>query len=294
MKTINITALRHSAFYTPLLLTINNGSLEKHGLKAHYQPASAKQSINDLLINGDCHISQSAVAVSFAGLEKKQTNTLSHFAQINQKDGFYLSARKPMEQFQWSDLEGADVLVDHLFQPLATFRYVLNKYQIDIDKVNIIDAGDTDAIDLAFRQGQGDFVHQQGPAPQQLEADGVAHIVANMGDAVGPLAFSSLCAHKPWLNSDMAHAFMQAYQQSCNELQQMNSAEIADIIAPFFKDTPSSVLKTTLTHYQQLGCWSADPYISQASYQHLLDVFEFNQLVSQRYPYEQVISRIIT
>ena len=48
----------------------------------------------------------------------------------------------------------------------------------------------------AFRSGAGDYVHLQGPAPQQLEADGVGHVVASVGEAIGPVAFSSLCARR--------------------------------------------------------------------------------------------------
>jgi len=33
----------------------------------------------------------------------------------------------------------------------------------------VINAGSVEEIDAAFRRGSGDYVHQQGPAPQQLE-----------------------------------------------------------------------------------------------------------------------------
>jgi hypothetical protein len=32
----------------------------------------------------------------------------------------------------------------------------------------------SDQMDGAFRKAQGDYIHQQGPAPQQLEHDGAA------------------------------------------------------------------------------------------------------------------------
>ena len=38
----------------------------------------------------------------------------------------------------------------------------------------------------AFRKGEGDYIHQQGPAPQQLEHDKVGHVVASVGEAIGP------------------------------------------------------------------------------------------------------------
>ena len=37
---IRITALRHSAFYSPLLYTINSGLLQSQGLEPHYTPST--------------------------------------------------------------------------------------------------------------------------------------------------------------------------------------------------------------------------------------------------------------
>ena len=60
----------------------------------------------------------------------------------------------------------------------------------------------------------GDYIHQQGPAPQQLEHDGVGHVVASVGEAIGPVAFSSLAATRDWLRTDAAHRFMRAYRKA--------------------------------------------------------------------------------
>ena len=49
-------------------------------------------------------------------------------------------------------------------------------------------------MEKAFREGQGDFVHLQGPAPQQLELDGAGRVVAALGEVIPPVAFSSLMA----------------------------------------------------------------------------------------------------
>ena len=66
----------------------------------------------------------------------------------------------------------------------------------------------------AFRKGDGDYVHLQGPGPQQLEHDGVGHIVAALADASGTCAFSSLAATREWLATDMAKRFMRAYRKA--------------------------------------------------------------------------------
>ena len=156
------------------------------------------------LRSGKAHLSQAAVATSFATLEQGGGCDIVHFAQINERDGFFIASRSPEPDFTWDCLKGREILADHLFQPLAMLRYALHKKGIDENQVNIVDAGNVEAIDTAFRAGQGDYVHQQGPFPQQLEKEGLGYVVASVGETIGPVAFSSLCATREWLETEMA------------------------------------------------------------------------------------------
>ena len=289
MTQINIMAMRHSAFYSPLLMTISGGFLQDEGLEPHYEVATPKKPVNDAIRSGHVHLSQSAVATSFATLEKGETCDIVHFAQINERDGFFIAGRNPESDFHWENLRGKDVLVDHLFQPIAMFRYAMHKQGVDENQINIIDVGNVEAIDRAFRQGQGDYVHQQGPAPQQLEKDGIAYVLASVGDAIGPVAFSSLCATREWIQSDMAQAFMRAYRAARQYVIEAPAREIAHKEADFFPGIDQDVLSNTIAAYQKLGCWSPDPTISQNAYNNLLDVFLYSGLISQRYPYDTCV-----
>lgn len=291
MDIINIMALRHSAFYSPLLMTMAGGYMHEEGLASNYTLATPEKTVPDSIRNGSCHVAQSAVATSFAACEQGEVMDIVHFAQINERDGFFIAAREPDEDFRWEKLKGKKVLVDHFFQPLAMLKYGLHKQGIQWSELDVVDAGDVNAIDMAFREGQGDYVHQQGPAPQQLEKDGLGHVVACVGDAVGPVAFSSLCASREWLETEMAQAFMRAYRKALAYVIDAPAEEVAakELEADFFPNINKDVLVQTIQAYQQLGCWSADPTISQASYNNLLDVFLFSGLISQRHLYEKVI-----
>ena len=284
-------ALRHSAFYTPLLMTIAGGFLRDEGLEPRYRPATPVDTVPDNLRNGGCHLAQSAVATSFSDLEDGNSIDLVHFAKINERDGFFIAGRTPEPEFEWSHLIGKRVLVDHFFQPLAMLKYGLHKQGIEFDQLQVIDAGDVSAIDVAFRGGEGDYVHQQGPAPQQLQREGLGYVVAAVGDAVGPVAFSSLCATREWLESDMAKGFMCAYDKSLKYVITAPAEEIAarEAEAGFFPGIDRPVLVDTIACYQQLGCWNANAEISKQSYENLLDVFEYNQLITHRYNYNEVI-----
>jgi NitT/TauT family transport system substrate-binding protein len=290
MEKINIMALRHSAFYTPLLITLCGDFLKAEGLEADYRPATPDRGVPDALRRGEAHLSQSAVATSFADLEQGRTLDIVHFAQINRLDGFLLAGREPDPDFDWHKLQGKQVLVDHLFQPLAMFRYALHKLGVDEAQVSIIDAGSVEEMDKAFREGRGDYIHQQGPFPQQLEKAGLGHVVASVGEVVGPVAFSSLCATREWLESDMAGAFMRAYRKACAYVLETPATELAEQETRFFPGIDRNVLSDTIAAYQKMGTWSAETGIDHAAYDHLLEVFLFSGLITKRHPYESCIA----
>ena len=286
---INIMALRHSAFYSPLLYTIKGGFLKAEGLEANYQLASPHKTVIENIQDGSVHLSQFAVAGSFSELQLNKTSEIVHFAQINQRDGFFIAGKKARSDFEWKQLIGKKVLVDHLFQPLAMFKYALYQLGIDDKKIHIMDGGDVESMDQLFRAGTIDYIHQQGPAPQQLSYDGKAFVLASVGDVIGNVAFSSLCATRTWVKSEQAKAFMRAYKKASAALLITPAAVIAKTMADFFPNITLNVLIETIATYQKLGCWSANPCISESSYQQLLEIFLYNKMISRKYDYNSVI-----
>jgi NitT/TauT family transport system substrate-binding protein len=271
-------------------MTICGGFLQEEGLEPHYEVATPEKTVPDGIRSGNVHLSQSAVATSFAELERGKSDDIVHFAQINERDGFFIAGRDADPDFSWNKLVNKAVLVDHFFQPLAMFRYALHKQEVDEKQITIIDAGNVEEIDQAFRQGKGDFVHQQGPAPQQLEKDGLGFVVASVGEAVGPVAFSSLCASREWLQTDMARSFMHAYRRGRQYVIDTPAREIAEREAHFFPGIDLDVLTSTIDTYKSLGCWSPDPAITQEAYNNLVDVFLYSGLISKRHAIESCVT----
>jgi NitT/TauT family transport system substrate-binding protein len=289
MQTIHIRALRHSAFYSPLLLTICGGFLQQEGLEPVYDVATPDKTVEGGLLAGEIQLAQSAVAAGFATLEAGKPSPIRHFAQINERDGFFLTHRGHAGDFQWTHLIGQRVLVDHLFQPLAMLKYALNQMDIDFEQLLVVDAGDVQAMDRAFRTGEGDYIHQQGPYAQQLEADEVGTVVASIGEIIGPVAFSSLCATPAWLQTDMARGFMRAYAQGQAAAINLSPEEISRLIQPMLPGIATPVLIQTITAYQALGCWRSEARISESSYEKTLDVFYFAGQIKHRHPYDQLV-----
>jgi NitT/TauT family transport system substrate-binding protein len=272
LETLHIRFLRYSAFYSPLLLTMSGGHLAAEGLTATFDIAGPDRPIPSAIASGEVQVAQSAPAVSFAPWERGEELPFRHFALLNSRDGFFLAGRGagPLD---WKSLEGRTAVIDHFFQPLAMFRQALANWGVDPAKVTLIDAGDVAAIEKAYRAGQGDVVHMQGPTPQQFQHEGLGTVFASVGEAVGPVAFSSLCASPAWLATDQARAFSRAFRNALVQARTAPAEELAALVAGFFPAIDRAPLVTAIAAYQAMGTWDHDATITPDLYERAVDLF---------------------
>lgn len=280
---------RHSAFYSPVIGLLAAGFLEAEGVDASYEVLPPGGRSHKLLRDGEVDVFQSAVGSNWGPMERGETNLPVHFAQINTRDGFFLAGRKADPDFNWKKLEGATLLADHGHQPLLMLKYAAHVQGVDWGKIDVIDAGTVEEIDAAFRAGRGDYVHQQGPAPQQLEHDREAHVVTSVGASMPEVAFSSLLAPREFLATGAARAFMRAYRKSRAWAREAPPEEIAAKEQSYFPTMDPRVLTETIRTYQKLGNWSGDAAIPKALYEQALEVFLFGGDITKRHAYEDVV-----
>jgi len=289
IETLRITVYRHSVFYSPLISTIAAGFLKDEGLEADYFPKPPDRNLYEMFRNGEIDIMQAAVSTSWDPLSKGIRDIPVHFAQINQRDGFFITGRPTEKPFEWKQLEGARLLADHAQQPFAMLKYGLHLERVDWNRVQMINAGSPEAMDAAFRRGTGDFVHLQGPAAQQLEKEGIGKITAALGEVIPPVGFSSLMALRSFLETAKAKAFMRAYRRRLRFVVESPAEQIARTEADFFSGVSTDVLAASVARYQRLGTWRLDPAITREQYETALEVFIHAGVFKERFSYEDVV-----
>jgi NitT/TauT family transport system substrate-binding protein len=288
MAKIHLQFTLFSAFYSPLISAMTGSFLAEEGFEYDWSVAEPGVSALNALEDGTAQVVQSTISQGFMSLENGHQPEARHFALINNMDGFFISGRDADNDFDWASLEGADVLVHHGGQPMTMFKFACHKAGIDIGKINIIDVGNAKEMDIAYRQGRGQYIHQQGPAPQQLEADGVGYVVAALGPVVGACAFSSLAAMPVWLKTEDGQAFCRAYERTRQYVATRPAAEIALAEKSLFPQIDEAILTQCIHAYQNMGCWPVEMTITDAGYNAMLDIFEFDGKISQRHPYESI------
>lgn len=286
---IRVLVSRHSSFYSPLIAAVTAGFLADEGLEPSYDVLPKNRTARDMIRKQEVDVVQAAVSSNWGPMENGERDLPAHFAQINQRDGFFLAGRQPDPAFHWKKLEGKSLLADHGGQPLIMLKYALHCQGVDWNKINVIDAGSIEEIDAAFRGGRGDYVHQQGPSPQQLQSESIGYAVAAVGEATPAVAFSSLMASRDFLQSEMAKAFTRAYRRARLWVTEASAAEIAGREAVLFPDIELEALSNSIARYQELGCWKGDLGITRELYEQALEVFMHSAAISMRHRYEEVV-----
>ena len=75
---------------------------------------------------------------------------------------------------------------------------------IDILKIPLVSEKplSTSLMYSRYKEENNAFFHEQGSYPHQLNIEGHGKIVASIGEIIGPVAFSSLCAEEKWIKSE--------------------------------------------------------------------------------------------
>lgn len=288
MTHLKIMVSRHSAFYSPLIATISGNFLDQYGISASYHIADKGNTIEEVG-SGNMDIGQAAVSGSWSYLENIQKPPVTHFAQINSYDGFFILGRKELDFFSWDEITKGKFLFVHGGQPEAMLRYALSKKGIDLDRVDKIFSNGGDEMMKQWDDGIADFFHEQGAYPQQLEYENKGKILGSVGQVIGPVAFSSLICSWDWVRSDIYYKFIEAYAKAREWVNTAEPFEVAEIEKDYFPNISIESISKAIEFYQKLGTWDKDIKIEPELYEKALDVFEFSNLIKSRYDYDDVV-----
>jgi len=140
----------------------------------------------------------------------------------------------------------------------------------------------------AFKSGSGDYIHLQGPAPQQLEIDRAGKVVASLGASTPELAFSSVAASREFLKKPAYRPFLRAFAKAKAWAQNTPAREIAEKEASYFPSFSIEALTAAIARYQSIGTWKSGIEIPRDHYDQALMIFSWAGIIKQKHAYEEV------
>jgi len=282
----------YTPFYAPLAAGAALGHFREEGLDVKWQPAAAfGKSAVEALLDGSIEITLSGLMRSF-DVADRDGRFLPHFAEVCSRSGFFLLGRKPMPGFRWTDLAGKTVIgFAEAPTPWQCMLTVLRRQGVDPAAVRIERNRPGSEALAAFRSGHGDFFEQTQPIVEQLLASGEAHLVASMGEATGPVPFTSYMTTPAFLRREPETVlrFTRAVYRTQRWLARQDAQTIVETIGPDFRDIDRGVLERAIERFKKQDTWARDPVLRQPGFDYLQEILQTGGFIKKTHRYEDLV-----
>jgi NitT/TauT family transport system substrate-binding protein len=290
-RPLRVVVAFHSIFYAPLPVAIRGGHFAAEGIDVDPETPALAAGTVDALLSGVADVSLSGIMRSFQLVDRGGAR-LVHFAAVNDRNGFFLLSREPRPRFAWSDVAGRTIIsFGGAPTPWLCMQAVLRRHGVDPARVTFRrDLSTPDAI-AAFRAREGDFIEHGPPVIDQLIADGTGHLVASMGEATGPVPFSSLMATPEMLTKqrDVLIRFVRGLYRAQRWMAASSAQEIAAVVAPVFGDIEPAVRVAAVERYLRQSTWARDPVLTRAGYETLQEILLSAGFIKKPHPFESLV-----
>ena len=291
---VTLNEVAHSVFYAPMYVAIENGYFEEEGISVDLVTGFGADKTMTAVLTGEAQIGfmgSEASIYTYLGGTKDYVVT---FAQLTQRAGNFLVSREPVDNFEWSMLNGKEVLGGRAGgMPEMVFEYILRKNCLepgtDVRIDQSIDFGSTAA---AFSGGQAQFTVEFEPHATALEQKGDGYVVASLGEESGYVPYTAFSAKKSFLeeNPELIQQFTNALQKGMDYVQAHTPEEIAKVIKPQFAETEMDALIRIVERYYEQDTWKENLVFEEDSFILLQDILEDGGELTQRVPYEDLVN----
>ena len=291
---VTLNEVAHSIFYAPQYVAIEEGYFAEEGLDLTLVTGFGADKVLTALISGEADIGFMGAEASIYAYQEGATDPAVNFAQLTQRAGNFLVARKEMKDFKWEDLKGKKVLGGRKGgKPEMVSEYILKKNGIDPQKDLTIDQSiDFGSTAAAFTgDDSAAYTVEFEPSATILEKEGAGYVVASLGEASGYVPYTSYSAKESYMkeNPEIIQKFTNALQKGMDYVQSHTPEEIAEVIAPQFKETDLDTITTIVKRYYDQDTWKENLIFEKDSFELLQDILEDAGELGERAEYEELV-----
>jgi NitT/TauT family transport system substrate-binding protein len=288
---IRVAETFRSIFYAPLAVAVHGGHLAAEGLDVDVVTAEFGAGTVGMMQRGEADVALSGLMRSFDQADRGEP-PLVHFAGVNDRNGFFLLSREPRPRFAWPDLVGSTVIsFGGAPTPWLCMQTVLRRHGVDPARITFLRGlSNADAV-AAFRARKGEFIEHGPPIVDQLLADGTGHLVAAMGDATGPVPFSSLMASRATLTRDRERLvrFVRGFSRAQRWMAASDAREIAAVIAPAFADIDPGFRVAAVERYLRQSAWAREPVLTRPGFDTLQTILLDGGFIKRTHRFEDLV-----
>ena len=121
-------------------------------------------------------------------------------------------------------------------------------------------------------------------------------MVASLGVDSGYVPYTAFSAKDSYMkeNPEVIKGFVAALKKGMDYVYSHSPEEVADVIAPQFKDTDKETMAIIIGRYADQDTWKKDLVFEQDAYQLLLDILDEAGQLSARPEYEKLVTTAYT
>lgn len=291
LKTVELNEVTHSVFYAPLYLAIENGYFQEEGLKINLTNGGGADKSMTAILSGTAHIGLMGPETVIYVDEQNKQNAPKVFGQLTQRDGSFLVSRKDEPTFEWSDLNGKEILAGRRGGvPAMTFEYILKEANVPNYVLNF--DVQFNLMTSAFLNGTADYCTVFEPTASEYEKEGKWHIVASVGAQGGDIPYTSFIALDSYLknNGDTVKSFLRAIKKAFDYMNTHTELEVAESIVKQFPSTTITSIETSIKSYKNINAWKSDLQATEQSFDRLQNIMENAGELSNRAKFTDIVN----
>ncbi|WP_409346846.1 ABC transporter substrate-binding protein [Paenibacillus sp. MBLB4367] len=285
---VRIGEVTRSIFYAPEYAAIAKGFFKDEGLEIELTTTAGGDKTMTALLSNAIDVALVGSETSIYVYQQGSDDPVINFAQLTQTDGTFLVAKNKIANFDWKQLKGVTFLGQRKGgMPQMAGEFTLKKHGIDPQKdLKLIQNIDFANIPAAFASGTGDFVQLFEPQASVFEKEGKGYVIASFGVESGKLPYTVFMAKKSFIgkNESTIQKFTNAVHRAQKWVYASSVDEVAQTIAPYFKDTDIEIVKMVVKRYKDQQSFASDPVVDEQEWNNLQDVMsaagELKQKVS--------------
>ena len=290
---IRINEVTHSIFYAPLYIAINNGYFEEYDIEVEITNGGGSDKSMSAVLSGSADIGlmgpETAVYVAAQG----KSDLPVVFGQLTKRDGSFIVGREDTENFEWSDLEGKEILGGRRGgMPAMMLEYAIKQNNVNCT-INYDIAFDN--LTGAFMSGTGDYVTAFEPVASTIENNGKGYVLASVGAESGEVPFTAFMANKSYIkdNPELVKNFLKAIVKAYNYLVSANIDDIVASLRPSFDGTSDALIKQSIQSYIAIDAWSSSPIMTEVAYNNLIKVLKSSGTLDKDIEYTTIVDNSI-
>ena len=294
LKKVRVAEVTHSIFYAPQYLAHSLGYFKDEGLDVEIILTSGADKVTTAVLSGDVEIGFCGSEATIYVYNNGEDDYLVNFAGLTKKDGSFLVSRSK-EDFDIKNLVGKHIIAGRKAgMPAMTLEYALNINGVKTSEVNFDTSIDFASTTGAFIGGTGDYVSVFEPTASSLEKQGVGYIVASIGELGGTVPYTAYNARLSYIenNKDVIKGFTKAIDKALVYVKEHSSSEIAEVISSYFPDTSLNDITSIVDRYKNIDAWFVSTTISENDFNHVMDIMENANELTNRAPYEKLVTSI--